>query len=1178
MNSYNNYMNYIEPPKKTILYKKTPTKLIQNNNYNRTNLNGSGLNINQIKARATKLISDQRYRGELDISSPGNKNVLLDSDSELTTNSKNLNPNTGCTKLVIEKIESQIPQINKEYYKFTNLKRELDDDNDIQDLLFSKKNYATKRLARCNSNLMENDRINDRDYLYFKYNNYNIPQRTDFIMNNNNIKKEHTNSLTKRYRRSTNNVPNTKRSKQYNLSNKKLSNENNNNSAFIKGRETTTKYTYHYINNDNNDIVKDNGYNRYYVDEKPNDAIYYKIMKNNYARKNKDININPQRNTLYENYQDLIKLNTFNRISQYNRGFNIRRKYNKIYNYPGFNKKLIKIQSFWRGTYVRILMGFYWNLVEFKNTLENIFRNHMRDYFLNLMQNVNNTSQIENLDEINNKNLDNKKEEKTLNEYKIAYEQKEEDYENLLKNYNALVERCTELQDLLDKSKSDRIKNLSSSKKSEKDNNFFKEKILDIQKHEINFLGNNNIDEKTNWDKLKIENNNINLEIIIDNKNIEPNNNENKDKEEIIINKIEENKKFDIIIIEQKDTFDIINRKENKDKIEIKQEQEIENKENPNNKNLRAKYKKIKKDIYQNYLDSFTSSLCIINAEHLMIEKTQKNKEIIPLKISKFQIPLINDKEIKVIEKINIPLKISKFEIPLLNDKEIKIEEKKYIPLEISKIEIPLLNNNEVKIPQKNDFPLKISKFEIPLLNDKEIKTIEKKDIPLEIFKFEIPPINGKKIKTIEKKDIPLEIFKFEIPILNDKEINEIKKPKIFDLEVIEKINENELSIMEKKKKKKRHKKIDSNENIKNQNIIKENNLVKENQKDMNIEFKGMDLNFKNNKEEKERINSMNKVEQFEIINKLINQNPKTFDKELIYKINDNELSILGIKKKFKKIKKHKKKKEKNNLMEENPKDLNNENTLKEPNMNTESKEDMIIDKNNSFSIEQQKSKIKEIDLYSPITNSKESIENKYENVNQFSIEGEKKIKLRDKNKNKTKVNPNIKNEFVTIKIIPAINNNLFIKKKKIKTCEKMTEITEDLNLILPCNNYELFIEKIINKIIYVNNNEQQLSFIKDPLDNTNKKIYKNIYLEINKENALEINPLIIKNTPEITKENEMQILYNKYAIFTQKARKNMIKMILPIKIKVTLRQFIHRNIFPLLIKQLKEIAKLKLI
>ena len=156
-------------------------------------------------------------------------------------------------------------------------------------------------------------------------------------------------------------------------------------------------------------------------------------------------------------------------------------------------------------------MGFYWNLVGFKNILENIFRNHTHDYFLNLINNLNNSPQIENLNEINNNNiLDNKKEEKTLNEYKIAYEQKEEDYENLLKNYNALVERCTELQDLLDKSKSDRKKNWSSSKKSDKGNSSFKEKILDIEKNEINFIGNNNLNEKTNLDKLKIEKNNIN--------------------------------------------------------------------------------------------------------------------------------------------------------------------------------------------------------------------------------------------------------------------------------------------------------------------------------------------------------------------------------------------------------------------------------------------------------------------------------------------------------------------------------------------------------------------------------------------------------------------------------------------------------------------------------------------
>ena len=248
MNTYNNYMTYIEPQKKAVLYKKTPTKIIQNNNYNRTKLNGSGLNVNKMKAKMSKIITNQRYRGELDISAPGNKNVLLDSDSDITTNSKNLNPNTGCTKLVIEKIESQIPQINKEYYKFTNIQRNFNDDNDKQDEFLERKNYATKRMARCDSNIGNNNNLIDRDYLYFKYNNYNIPKRTDFIMNNNNIKNEHSNSLSKMYRINSTNFFNAKRNKQSNLSNNIQLDENKNNSAFIKGRETNNRFTYHYVN------------------------------------------------------------------------------------------------------------------------------------------------------------------------------------------------------------------------------------------------------------------------------------------------------------------------------------------------------------------------------------------------------------------------------------------------------------------------------------------------------------------------------------------------------------------------------------------------------------------------------------------------------------------------------------------------------------------------------------------------------------------------------------------------------------------------------------------------------------------------------------------------------------------------------------------------------------------
>ena len=170
------------------------------------------------------------------------------------------------------------------------------------------------------------------------------------------------------------------------------------------------------------------------------------------------------------------------------------------------------------------------------------------------------------------------------------------------------------------------------------------------------------------------------------------------------------------------------------------------------------------------------------------------------------------------------------------------------------------------------------------------------------------------------------------------------------------------------------------------------------------------------------------------------------------------------------------------------------------------------------------------------------------------------------------------KNEFLAIEIIPAINNNLFIRQKIIKKCDKMTEITEDLNLILPCNNFELYIERIIKKIIYINGRVEEISFKKELGNDNNKIRYNNIKLEIDKENSLEINPLLLKKTSEITRENSMAIFYNKYAYFTAKAKKNMIKMILPIKLKATLREFIRKNTFPLLIKQLKEIAKLKLI
>ena len=469
---------------------------------------------------------------------------------------------------------------------------------------------------------------------------------------------------------------------------------------------------------------------------------------------------------------------------------------------------------------------------------------------------------------------------------------------------------------------------------------------------------------------------------------------------------------------------------------------------------------------------------------------------------------------------------------------------------------------------------------------------------------------NKKEIKEpmIIKPKIFEKVNDKELIILGEKKeiIESNIKQKLFEKDNIEKIHNDELLILGIKNE---DEKIDKNENI-NENISKECNLIEENQKNLNIEIKGKDYNFNDKNEtinvislnipkckikDKEQIKEISKNVQFELINKAINKTPKIFENELIEKINDNELTILGTKKENKKHKKIKKKKEKadteNKSNEENQKDLNLENIEKTQIINRDFNNSIFIDRNNSLFIKQKKpNRIinkKTILKKKP----KEIKENISQNVEQFIIEGISQNKNENSNsivlkakkkkkkiKNKLENNLKFKNEFLSIEIIPAINNNLFIKQKRIKKCDKMTEITEDLNLILPCNNYELYIERIIKKITYINNKEQELSYIKQLGENEikNKSTYDNIDLEINKENALEINPLLFKKTPEITRESVMSIHYNKYAFFTAKAKKNMIKMILPIKLKTTLRDFVRRNTLPLLIKQLKEIAKLK--
>ena len=92
------------------------------------------------------------------------------------------------------------------------------------------------------------------------------------------------------------------------------------------------------------------------------------------------------------------------------------------------------------------------------------------------------------------------------------------------------------------------------------------------------------------------------------------------------------------------------------------------------------------------------------------------------------------------------------------------------------------------------------------------------------------------------------------------------------------------------------------------------------------------------------------------------------------------------------------------------------------------------------------------------------------------------------------------------------------------------------------------------------------------------KKIY-NENNEIEKGEGLEINPMEMKRTKNninnifISYENKMGVLSNKNEIFTEKAKRNMMKIILPIRLKSTLREYVRKNTYPLLISNLKKIA-----
>ena len=277
-------------------------------------------------------------------------------------------------------------------------------------------------------------------------------------------------------------------------------------------------------------LIFENDSNKVYSFNPETSPIPHKInnMKFSYMNiKNKD----QKQQTLYDNYKDLMKMNTFSGLKKKKDNNNSKNNNNNHYNYniniqkitqsqPEINEKIIKIQSLWRGAYVRELMNFYWNLTEFKNLLNKVLIRKNFTYFQNLIKNYQEPgSKTSSNDRIilrkrcklsNKENEEKTKEDDTRNleEFKKLLNQRKEDYDDLTKKYNSLMEKCSELQQIID---------------------------------------HNNENKNSIWKDLIVEKHNFNVANVL--KNIEKNDN--------IINQ----KKFDIINPEQKEVFNIIQQK-----------------------------------------------------------------------------------------------------------------------------------------------------------------------------------------------------------------------------------------------------------------------------------------------------------------------------------------------------------------------------------------------------------------------------------------------------------------------------------------------------------------------------------------------------------------------------------------------------------------------------------------
>ena len=645
-------------------------------------------NKNLLKKIITTAINKQKYQGKMNLNNPGNKDVLTDSDSEEYYNindsnmkyiNKKILKQNGCAKLIIKKIESQAPQKNEEYYNFNNNNNYNKNYNNNyykkKDPLYSL--YASKTLS--NFSFKINNNRNNKDMIYMKTN------PNEKINEYNNKKNSINNSDSKINDNNNNNYINFNSNMDLNniIFNKKINIKQNINDSYESSEDAeygSSSYIYYptkikknFNNNNRNNVV---------INKKENDfstqSLSYNDDYNNNKKKEEKKKLRRAKILNKKDETDKPSLRQLININYNNNGTSILQK--------KFNDKLIKnvikIQSIWKGYYTREIIIKNYKLIKFISFLIDIIYNKYLEYieeFFNIIKYM-----------------------KKQKNYKIESEKKE-NYDDLLKDYNLLLNKYDKLEKEMNE-----LKLIHNKKNNSFDN-------LNIVKDENNF---------------EI------LDIIIDNK-----------KEINNFNKI-----FEIIEQEKNDEFSIIKKEENNI---IKPRQNKNNyklREKNNNKIINSEYFMIKENKKLlnknlNYIEKYQSFEIKGKKQkrNPEIKNKFKNDDLIIVKKSKFNIiKKVKENIEKVITKNLIQsyiidkntLCIKRFKNKEknknnnnINDNPTKIEIDKNESLEINPYEIKKysLNNKSFKERAKNN----ILRMMLPI----KLKAIINKKVKQEIFK-----------------------------------------------------------------------------------------------------------------------------------------------------------------------------------------------------------------------------------------------------------------------------------------------------------------------------------------------------------------------------------------------------------------------------------------------------------